>query len=113
MVIAIVTIKASVDKSGELREALSSLSGPTEAERGCESSHLYQDVSDATVLRIESRWKTEDDLLRHIRSDIYKEFLFLLELSSERPTIEFYKVSEMRGLDLIWEARNPAGCDPA
>ena len=105
MVIAIVNIKASSDKYGELRNALFSLSGPTEAEAGCKSCQLYQDVSDACALRIETRWTTQADLLRHIRSDGYKRLLLLMELGSEQPTIEFCTVSELRGLDLIREAR--------
>lgn len=105
MVIAIVDIKAPSDKCGELRKALLSLSGPTESEAGCKSCQLYQDVSDACALRIESRWTTEEHLLRHIRSDEYKRFLLLMELGSEQPTIEFFTVSGLRGLDLIREAR--------
>jgi quinol monooxygenase YgiN len=105
MVIEIVDIKSSSEKSAELRKALYSLSGPTEAEAGCKSCQMYQDVTDARVLRVETRWITQGDLLRHIRSDIYKKFLLLMELGCEQPTIEFYTVSELRGLDLIGEAR--------
>jgi quinol monooxygenase YgiN len=105
MVIAIVNIKTSLDKYGELRKALFSLSWPTEAEAGCKSCRLYQDVSDACALRIETRWTTQTDLLRHVRSDGYKRLLLLMELGSEQQTIEFYTVSELRGLDLIREAR--------
>lgn len=105
MVIAVVDIKASSGRYEELRRALSSLSGPTEAEAGCKSCQLYQDVSDTSVLRVETRWTTRGDLLRHIRSDTYRRFLLLMELSSEQPMIEFYTVSELRGLDLISEAR--------
>jgi quinol monooxygenase YgiN len=105
MVIAIVNIKASSGKYGELREALFSLSGPTEAEAGCKSCQLYQGVSDECALRIETRWATQADLLRHIRSDGYKKLLLLMELGSEQPTVEFYTVSELRGLDLIRDAR--------
>jgi hypothetical protein len=61
----------------------------------------YQDVTDASVLRIETRWATQGDL----RSDTYGRYLLLIELGSEQPTIEFYKVSELRGLGLIREAR--------
>ena len=109
MVIAIVDIKASSDKYGELRKALFSLSGPTEAEAGCKSCQLYQDISDACTLRLETRWTTQENLLRHIRSDAYKRFLLLMELGSEQPTIEFYTVSELRGLDLIREVRERSG----
>jgi quinol monooxygenase YgiN len=105
MVVAIVNIKASSDKYGDLRKALFSLSGPTEAEAGCKGCRLYQDVSDACALRMETRWTTHADLLRHIRSDRYKRLLLLMELGSEQPTIEFYTVSELRGLDFIRKAR--------
>jgi quinol monooxygenase YgiN len=103
--IAGANIKASLDKYGELRKAPFSLSGPIEAEAGCKSCRLYQDVSDACTLRIETRWTTQTDLLRHVRSDGYKRLLLLMELGSEQQTIEFYTVSELRGLDLIREAR--------
>jgi quinol monooxygenase YgiN len=105
MVIAIVDIKASLEKREELRRALSSLSGPTEAEAGCTSYQLYQEIPDTCVLRVISRWKAKSDLLRHIQSDTYKRLLLLMELGVEPPTIEFYTVSELRGLDLIKAAR--------
>jgi quinol monooxygenase YgiN len=105
MVIAIVDIKSSLEKHEELRGALRSLLGQTAVERGCTSCQLYQELSDPGVLRIESRWVTTSDLLRHIRSDTYKRMLLLMELGVAPPSIEFYMVSAFRGLDLIREAR--------
>ena len=105
MVIAIVDIRSSLEKREELRRALCSLSGQTEAERGCTRCQLYQEVTDSGVLRIESRWIAASDLLRHIRSDNYKRMLLLMELGIAPPSIEFYTVSVFRGLDLIYEAR--------
>ena len=105
MVIAIVDIKSSSEKREELRRALCSLLGQTEAERGCTSCQLYQEIPDSGVLRIESRWIATSDLLRHIRSDSYKKMLLLMELGIEPPSIEFYTVSAFRGLDLIYETR--------
>src|SRR5271154_6737353 len=92
MVIAIVDIKSSLEKREELRRALCSLLGQTEAERGCTSCQLYQQVPDS-------------GLLRHIRSDSYKRMLLLMELGVEPPSVEFYMVSAFRSLDLIYEAR--------
>lgn len=105
MVIAIVDIKASFEKREELRRALSSLSGPTEAEAGCTSCHLYLEVSDSGRFRVESRWRKKSDLLRHIQSDTYKRLLLMMELGVEPPVVEFYTVSELHGLDLIEIAR--------
>jgi quinol monooxygenase YgiN len=105
MVIAIIDIKSSSEKREELRRALCSLLGQTEAERGCTSCQLYQEIPDSGVLRIESRWIATSDVLRHIRSDSYKRLLLLMELGIEPPSIEFYTVSAFRGLDLIYETR--------
>jgi quinol monooxygenase YgiN len=106
MVIAIVDIKAKSETREELRRGLSSLSGPTEAEAGCTSCQLYEGLSDENLLRVESRWKETSDLFRHLRSDNYKRLLFLMELGAEAPNIEFYTVSQLRGLDLIKAARD-------
>jgi quinol monooxygenase YgiN len=104
-IIEVVDIKASPEKRDELRRALFSLSGPTEAEPGCTSCQLYQPLADPSVVRVESRWKTQSDFFRHIRSDAYKKFLVLMELGCEPPVVEFYTVSELRGLGLVKAAR--------
>lgn len=105
MVIAIVGIRVPSVKCEELRRALLSFAGPVDAEPGCICCGLYQNISDPCVLRFESYWKTQPDLLGHIQSNVYKRLLTLMELGSEPPIIEFYTVSELRGLDLIMAAR--------
>lgn len=107
-ILAIVAIRSPSEKRDELCRALLSFSGPAEAQRGCTSWRLFQDVSDLNVFRVESRWTTQADLFRHIRSNAYKKFLQLMELGAEPPTIEFYAVSELRGMDLIKVAREPS-----
>lgn len=109
MIIESVGLVAPPDKREELRRALSSLLEPTLAKSGCVHCRLYQETSNANALRFESHWKTQDDLMRHMRSDAYKELLLLLEMSAEPPSIEFYTVSEIRGLELLQETRRPHG----
>lgn len=104
-IIEVVDIRTSPDKREELRRALSTLPGPTEAEPGCASCQLFQPLGDPNVIRVESQWKTQSDFFRHIRSDAYKKFLVLMELGCEPPTIEFYTVSELRGLGMVEAAR--------
>ncbi|MGB8479107.1 MAG: antibiotic biosynthesis monooxygenase family protein [Acidobacteriaceae bacterium] len=107
-IIEVVDIKTSPERREELRQALWSLSGPTEAEPGCTSCQLYQPLADPSIVRVESHWKTQNDFYRHIRSDAYKKFLLLMELGCEPPTVEFYTVSELRGLGLVEAAREPS-----
>ena len=104
-IIEVLGIRASPGKREELRRGLSSLSGPTEAEPGCTSCQLYQPLEDPGVVRVEAHWKTQSDFFRHIRSDAYKKFLLLMELGCEPPTVEFYAVSELRGMGFVKAAR--------
>jgi quinol monooxygenase YgiN len=108
-VIEVVDIRSSPEKRESLRHALTALSGPTESEPGCASCRLYQPLADVSVVRLESHWKTQGDFFRHLRSDAYKKFLVLMELGCEPPIVEFYTVSEMRGLGLVEAARELSG----
>ncbi len=53
------------------------------------------------VLRFVERWRSREEMERHIRSDRYLRILAAMELSSERPEISFHAVSETKGLELI------------
>ena len=105
MIIELVGIVAPPEKREELGRALSYLIGPTQVEPGCLSCLLYQDWLDANVIYIESRWETLNDLTRHICSDAYKRLLLLMELGAEPPAIEFFTVTEVRGLKFIETVR--------
>lgn len=105
MIIERLGFVAAADKHNDLYKALFSSMGPTGVKPGCMDCRLYQDCSDKNTLYLESRWETSDDLIRHIRSDAYKRILLLMELGSEAPSIEFFTVSEVRGLDFIECAR--------
>jgi quinol monooxygenase YgiN len=97
---------ASHDKRKDLFKVLFSVLGPTQVQPGCLGCHLYRDCSDENTHYLESRWETSDHLISHIRSDAYKRLLLLMELGAKPPSIEFFTVAEIRGLDLIQAARN-------
>lgn len=56
-------------------------------------------------LQIEARWDNQEDLIRHLQSDIYKRLLLLIELSTAPPVLEFFTVVDFHGLDLVETAR--------
>jgi len=92
-------------KVEELCDAFCSLMGPTRAERGCVRCELYTDWAGANTVLMESLWRTREDLIQHLKSDRYRSFLQLMEMSTERPLIEFFIVSRAHGLDIVEEAR--------
>jgi len=104
MIIELLGFVAPPDKHTDLYQTLYSSLGPTRVKQGCLECRLYHDA-DADKHYLESRWSTEDDLIRHVRSDAYKKLLLLMELGATAPSIEFFTVSEVRGLDFIRAAR--------
>jgi|SRR5271154_3204362 len=89
----------------DLCNAFCSLMGPTRAERGCLRCELYTGWTGSNTVLMESLWKTREDLIQHLRSDRYKSFLQLMEMSTEQPLIEFFIVYRAHGLDIVEEAR--------
>jgi len=93
-------------KDGEqVRRALTAWAGPTGVEPGCMGCQILQESLDAPTFRCEARWRTQDDLLRHLRSRHYKGLLALMDLGTQPPLIEFHTVLHTQGLELIEGAR--------
>lgn len=109
MVIEQMSISIPSGKRHEIGRAMASLVGPTQVQPGCLRCGLYQNWINSDELRFEGHWANQDDLVRHLQSDVYKKFLVLMELSFAPPVLEFYTVNEVKGLNLVNEARD----DPA
>lgn len=105
MIIELLGFVSPPDKRKDLFKVLFSSLEPTRVQPGCVECRLYQDCSDSNTHYLESRWETSEDLVRHVRSDAYKKLLLLMELGSKPPTIEFFTVSDIKGLDFIQTVR--------
>jgi quinol monooxygenase YgiN len=105
MIIERIAILVAPEKREDLRRAFSSLLGPTGVEPGCISCYLYQEAGNLNRLCLETRWKTDQELIKHLRSEQYRNFLILLELGTEPPLIEFHQVVETKGLELVRSVR--------
>ncbi len=105
MIIESVGVITSSARHEELGRGLLSLLGPMRAEAGCIDCRLFRDLINPNAFQLETYWKTEDDLTRHVRSPVYKKLLFLMEMGAEPPTIEFHEVNQTRGLEFIQAVR--------
>jgi quinol monooxygenase YgiN len=103
----VVTLRVTVParKRREILQTLRSVAGPTRVAAGCLSCHLYQDAEDENALGLVEEWRTEADLLRHLRSDQYRKVLAVMECAVELPEIKFNSVSHVAGLEAIEAAR--------
>jgi quinol monooxygenase YgiN len=106
MIIETVRIAVAPAKCEQLRRALAAWAGPTAVESGCLTCRILQESNDPYSFFYEAQWKSQSDLLRHLRSDHYKRLLILMDLGSEPPVVEFHTVAETKGLDLIERTRS-------
>ncbi len=105
MIIESVRIAATPAKCEQLHRALAAWAGPTSVESGCLSCRIFKETGGRQAYCYQAQWKTQDDLLRHIRTEHYKRLLVLMELGTEPPLVEFHTVTETKGLDLIESTR--------
>ena len=105
MIIEKIAVLVAPERREDLRRAFSARLGPTCVEPGCIGCDLYQETGNPNRFCLETRWKSDQELIRHLRSEQYRSLLILLELSSEPPLIEFHEVAETRGLELIRAVR--------
>ena len=105
MIIETVRIAVMPSKCKQLLRALAAWAGPTAVESGCLSCRVLEETSAPQAFCYQAQWKTEDDLLRHIRTEHYKRLLALMELGTTPPLVEFHTVTETRGLAFIERTR--------
>ena len=108
MIIERMSMLVPREKRQQLGSALASLVGPILVQPGCFSCQLTQSWATPDELRLEAKWANTEDLICHLRSEIYKRLLLLMELGAAAPVVEFYTVLEIRGLDLVEAARGPS-----
>jgi quinol monooxygenase YgiN len=105
LIIEIVRIAVTQPKREQIRRALTAWAGPAAVEPGCISCRTLEEGPDPQAFHYEGRWRTQDDLLRHLRTEHYKRLLVLMDMGSEPPLVEFHTVTETKGLDLIEHTR--------
>jgi len=111
MIIEQMSVSAPPGKRKQLGSALSSLIGPTQVQPGCLSCRLFQNWQNLDELLVEASWETQEDLIRHLQSDSYKQLLLMMEASRLPPVLRFCSVQDISGLELVRSARgesNPA-----
>jgi quinol monooxygenase YgiN len=95
-----------IERREEALRIVRSLLGPTSAAPGCIHCGFYTDAQNENNLCYVEDWQTEEDLQRHIRSDDYRKFLALIDLSSEPPDLQFHRVSETFGIEYVSRVRS-------
>jgi quinol monooxygenase YgiN len=108
MILAQLGIVAPRGQRQQFGRELVSLVAPTQVQRGCLSCNLLQNWQSPDEFLIEANWLTEEDLIHHLQSDLYRRLLLLMDLSRTPPFVRFCTVGQVSGLELVERARNCA-----
>lgn len=104
MILSIIKVTVLPEKREEILEILLSVKGPTEVKSGCTQCHICQDLYNKNIINYSEVWENEETLYKHIRSDIYRSLLAVIDMSSKQPEIRFLTVSDTAGIELIKNA---------
>jgi quinol monooxygenase YgiN len=92
-------------KIDDALQILRSIIERTRAETGCISCSVYQDTESEHVIVLEEKWRSDEDLQRHLRSDDYRKVLLVMEMACKPPEISFDTINESMGVEFIEKAR--------
>ena len=77
------------EKESEALEILESIVEQVRFEAGCLGCRVYCGVEDPPSVMFEQLWASEDDVAGHLRSDIYRYVLLVVEMAREPPEVRF------------------------
>lgn len=92
------------EKHSEVFDMLMSVCAQAQFDPSCISSHLYMGVDEVRAVLIEEFWKSHEELLCHLQSDVYRRVLLAVEMAQEAPEICFDEISRTCGIELIENA---------
>lgn len=106
MIRSTIRILISPQKQKEVLEILGSMTEQIQFEPGCISCRLYRSVEDRPAILLEEVWTSDENMQRHLRSDIYHRILLVVEMAAEPPEIRFDTIAHSSGVETIEKARN-------
>ena len=101
-----IRLHISLDKQKEALDLIQSVCKQIQSEPNCLSTRLYRDFNESGTFMIEELWTSENDLRRHLKSDIYHRILLAIELADATPEIRFDTIIQQSGIEAIEKMRN-------
>lgn len=89
----------------EVLEALYRFKHLAEISGGCICCHISRDVDKRNTIFYWEEWQTREDLERHIGSPKYRQLLEIIELSAQKPEINFLTITKIEGLEVVKTVR--------
>ena len=80
--------------------------GPTAVQKGCLHCGLYSNSQNDDELILLEKWKSQQELEKHVRSDDFRKILTVMETAKRKPEINFITVGSRAGLELVEKIRS-------
>ena len=107
MVLSLIELKSTLRSRGQILELLRYCADDLRTKPGCLGTGIYEaGDQNETILYLE-RWRSAEDLHRHIQSNLYLGVLNAMDLANAPPDVRYYEVSETKSMELIAALRSP------
>ena len=103
MILAQIRMNCGEDR--EIATALRALCAMTATRLGCRSCELHRGIDHPDQLLLLQQWNDWPSLTAHIHSDVFAQLLQILELSVDRPSLQFCQMTGARGLEFVEAVR--------
>lgn len=101
MMVLLLKILPSPENRRELLGILKSVVGPSSIQPGCQGCEVYEGSLDNEAVLYLERWDYLSNMKLHIQSDLFARLLVAMEISTTRPEIQFFEISQVFGMDLV------------
>jgi quinol monooxygenase YgiN len=109
MILASIRMIIPRQKRGEVLELLRFTAEGGRILPGRLSCHIYEDLLEDNVIMFEERWRSEEEMEGHLRSEEYLSVLLALEIALQHPEVRFTRVLSASGIETIEKARASSG----
>jgi quinol monooxygenase YgiN len=93
-------------KIDEVQKILGSIVERIRVNAGCISCSVYQDVDNKHLIVFEEKWRSNEDLQRHLRSEDYRKVLLVMDMAIIPPEVRFDTITDTGGVEIIESARS-------
>jgi quinol monooxygenase YgiN len=93
------------EKRAEALQILCSIAERTRSKAGCLGCAVFQSIEHDSQILVDQFWRSNEELLSHLRSEDYQKLLLIIEMSSKMPEVRFDTITNMSGMETIEKAR--------
>ncbi len=108
MVVSLIELTSTIRSRGEILELLRYCVDGLASKPGYLGSGIYESSDQKETILYLERWKSSEELQRHIQSDLYRGVLTAIDLASGPPSVSYHEVSETKSMDFIAAIRGPS-----